>query len=582
MSSPPTPQQLETCIVNMSDASASVSFVATGRNLPSYSTGGYASVSGQHADWHPTIAKLAGEHLVWSGPDFAIDRDFDGTGSQRHVVMFLTQKKVVPIPVSRLHRGDTFRVDVTVQTFAKNAILGESAVSAFLRDPVRAGDMQLITTGLKAIPPLEELPGPPPPPDCASGPDPDAGVLQFSQPDFPALEWSDEATVIVERTGGSSGPVTVRLRSLDGTALAGSDYESLSTVIRFADGEMGPQRVPVKLLDDTVIEANETLDLVLSEVGGCAQLGPQSTATLTILDDDARVSGPDHFTVGGTVSGLQGSGLVLRESLGGGTVTVASNGPFTFSTSRLDRTGYDVRVDTQPTNPLQNCGIANGSGTVSGANVTNIAVTCTTPATPGSLDPSFGDSGRVVTGVAYTPNLLGARIGMALQTDGKILLVGGLKLLRLNADGAPDASFGTAGVVDVVLGGGALDTAMDVAVQADGKIVVAGTTSTFVVGSDNFALTRFNSNGSLDTTFGAGGHVTTDFFGSTDQVRRIRLQADGRSSSLASPSIRSPPLRAPPSSPSLGTTRTGRPTRRSPSTGRPPTRRAIPSASPTA
>ena len=106
--------------------------------------------------------------------------------------------------------------------------------------------------------------------------------------------------------------------------------------------------------------------------------------------------------------------------------------------------------------------------------------------------------------------------------------MGGLKLLRLNADGSPDTSFGTAGVVNVVFDSGGFDTAMDVAVQADGKIVVAGTTSTFVVGSDNFALTRFNSNGSLDTTFGTGGHVTTDFFGSTDQVRRMKLQADGK------------------------------------------------------
>ena len=119
---------------------------------------------------------------------------------------------------------------------------------------------------------------------------------------------------------------------------------------------------------------------------------------------------------------------------------------------------------------------------------------------------------------------------MALQSDEKILPVGGLKLLRLNVDGTMDTTFGTAGVVNVVFDNGVLDTAMDVAVQADGKIVVAGTgsTSTVVVGSDNFALTRFNPDGSLDTTFGNGGHVTTDFFGSTDQVRRMGLQPDGK------------------------------------------------------
>jgi uncharacterized delta-60 repeat protein len=58
--------------------------------------------------------------------------------------------------------------------------------------------------------------------------------------------------------------------------------------------------------------------------------------------------------------------------------------------------------------------------------------------------------------------------------------------------------------------------------------VVVGTTATNSVGSDDFALVRYNTNGSIDTTFGAGGHVTTDFYASTDQARRLRIQADGR------------------------------------------------------
>src|SRR5262249_53179255 len=241
------------------------------------------------------------------------------------------------------------------------------------------------------------------------------------------------------------------------------------------------------------------------------------------------ISGPAQFKVGGTVSGLEGSGLVLREVLEGDELTIAGNGPFTFSTSRLDGLQYDARIETQPTNPIQACTLANGTGVVRGANVTNVSVTCTTSAVPDGLDPSFGSGGRAVTSVGFAANLLGARVGMALQSDGKILLVGGLTLLRLKTDGSLDDSFGTGGVAEVVFDHGDLDTAMDVAVQADGKIVVAGTTSTSrTVGSDNWALTRFDTHGALDTSFGTGGHVTTDFFGSTDQVRRIRLQDDGK------------------------------------------------------
>ena len=44
----------------------------------------------------------------------------------------------------------------------------------------------------------------------------------------------------------------------------------------------------------------------------CAELGEQSEAALTIIDDDTVVE-PESFTVGGAVSGLEGSGLVLSD-----------------------------------------------------------------------------------------------------------------------------------------------------------------------------------------------------------------------------------------------------------------------------
>lgn len=82
------------------------------------------------------------------------------------------------------------------------------------------------------------------------------------------------------------------------------------------------------------------------------------------------------YTIGGTASGLEGSGLVLKN--GTATLPVAGGGAFTFPTGLPDGTAYDVSVDTQPTNPAQTCTVANGAGTISAANVTNIAVTCTT------------------------------------------------------------------------------------------------------------------------------------------------------------------------------------------------------------
>jgi len=80
------------------------------------------------------------------------------------------------------------------------------------------------------------------------------------------------------------------------------------------------------------------------------------------------------FTVGGNVSGLSGSGLVLSLDSGAQTLPVAANGSFTFPAGLANGVPYAVTVGTQPAG--RSCTVANGSGTIGGANVTNVAVTC--------------------------------------------------------------------------------------------------------------------------------------------------------------------------------------------------------------
>jgi sugar lactone lactonase YvrE len=79
------------------------------------------------------------------------------------------------------------------------------------------------------------------------------------------------------------------------------------------------------------------------------------------------------YTVGGTVTGLSGT-LVLRNN-GGNARTLTANGSFTFSTALTKGTAYSVTVSNQPVG--QTCTVANGSGTVGTANVTNVQVACT-------------------------------------------------------------------------------------------------------------------------------------------------------------------------------------------------------------
>jgi hypothetical protein len=85
----------------------------------------------------------------------------------------------------------------------------------------------------------------------------------------------------------------------------------------------------------------------------------------------------DQFIVGGTVTGLAGSGLILQNN-GGADVVVNANGSFAFAAPIASGGAYAVTVAAQPTNPSQTCVVTSGTGTVGSANVTNVSVTCTT------------------------------------------------------------------------------------------------------------------------------------------------------------------------------------------------------------
>jgi len=82
------------------------------------------------------------------------------------------------------------------------------------------------------------------------------------------------------------------------------------------------------------------------------------------------------YTVGGTVTGLKGSALQLRN--GTADLAITANGAFTFPGAVASGTAYGVTVITQPSSPAQVCTVTSGSGTMATSNITNIAVTCTT------------------------------------------------------------------------------------------------------------------------------------------------------------------------------------------------------------
>jgi uncharacterized repeat protein (TIGR03803 family) len=102
------------------------------------------------------------------------------------------------------------------------------------------------------------------------------------------------------------------------------------------------------------------------------------------------------LSVGGTVSGLSAGSLVLINNETDA-LSVSSNGPYKFSLTSSGKGAYSVLLATQP--PGQVCTVANGSGVITNANITNVNVACETSteatlyAFSGGADGRYPDSG---------------------------------------------------------------------------------------------------------------------------------------------------------------------------------------------
>ncbi|HBI41724.1 MAG TPA: hypothetical protein DDY78_02575 [Planctomycetales bacterium] len=203
--------------------------------------------------------------------------------------------------------------------------------------------------------------------------------------------------------------------------------------------------------------------------------------------------------------------------------------------------------------------------TGTGYYVQDFAVTRLLP--DGTFDTSFGNGGTVITSLSNGDD---SAQDVLVQPDGKIVVVGtvsypgngattGFGIVRYNADGSLDASFGTDGKV-VSTFGGVFAEPQAVALQPDGKIVVVGDSTvgvgqqeldgktgelqtvapdTYISGSQTFTwpfsyartftVARYNSDGSLDASFAQGGvsQLNLDCDG-MDVASAVQVGADGK------------------------------------------------------
>jgi uncharacterized delta-60 repeat protein len=143
---------------------------------------------------------------------------------------------------------------------------------------------------------------------------------------------------------------------------------------------------------------------------------------------------------------------------------------------------------------------------------------------PGALNPSFGNGGVVTSSIFGPTTDVAGNVAIQTQSDGKIVLAGTVRgvtsqsafaVARENADGSLDTKFGNGGTVFTNFAPGTIATASGLAIQPDGKILVVGNSEGVVNGNfvEEFALARYTTDGTLDTSFGTNGEVSTDVGG---------------------------------------------------------------------
>lgn len=171
---------------------------------------------------------------------------------------------------------------------------------------------------------------------CTSGVAASPGTLQFNTSFFSQFENSGSFNVIVTRTNGSSGTVTVNYATTDVTAKTPLDYTPAAGTMVFNDGETS-KSINIPIIDNSVPEGTHYFTITLSNPTGGAVLGNFTKAELSIQDNDYPSisindvsqaegnSGTTAFTFTVTSSDAITNNISLNYSTANGTATAGSD-----------------------------------------------------------------------------------------------------------------------------------------------------------------------------------------------------------------------------------------------------------------
>ena len=234
-----------------------------------------------------------------------------------------------------------------------------------------------------------------------------AGVLSFSNATYNINENGTPVTqVTINRTGGSDGAISTQILLTNGTATAGSDYVATPITVNFANGETS-KTVTIPIINDTVLENTETINLTLANATGGATIdNAQKNAIVNILDDDFKPTltvniNTQQVTEGNTIQGTITRNTDTTEPL---TVTLVNSDnsqitvpntvtiPAGANSVNFNITAVDDTLIELPKN--YNI-IASASGFVSSSNTVAVIDNDGVNLTLNILPPSQGGSGGI-------------------------------------------------------------------------------------------------------------------------------------------------------------------------------------------
>ena len=361
------------------------------------------------------------------------------------------------------------------------------------------------------------------------------GRVLFSEVLFIANESDSTAIVTVKRSGGNLGDVFVDYSTEDGTAINGVNYDSITGTLHWANGDILPKTLRIKLRANDVIDPDRTFRLTLSnpKINGLPNydlLGNIPTTTVRLINDDAVGSytfSQSQYAVDENAGFVditvlrqfgQAGQSSVRFTVSGGTAVagkdfVSTEGTLVFGSGEISKsfritTLDNAKVDGDRMIALRLQSATEGA-TISNANsVLSIIDNEQVREPAGSLDTTFIAEGT--DDFIYT---------MLLQPDNDILIAGNFRffnnivrngLARLNPDGAIDSGFNP--------GQGASGSVRTLTREASGRLLIGGLFTNYNNVVRNF-IARLNLDGTLDESFNPGA-------GTDNPVYSIVVQAD--------------------------------------------------------